>query len=170
VTTHTFPPLDVNIEKEKYYEFVDGQYVERVIGNETHSELQLRVTNLLRAIANARRAKALQEWTIAHGEDWLIPDVLVTFPDRSETDKRGYLISIPFLCVEIVSPGQSEAELFRKCYRYSEWGVPHCWIIDPQAQACFEYHGGRDFVLVEPEGFLTAGDVHLATATIFAED
>jgi len=163
-------PLDAGIEREKYFEFIDGQYVERVIGTETHSELQLRRTNQLRPLAKARGAKALQEWTIARGEEWLIPDVLVTFPNRAETDSRGYLISPPFLCVEIISLGQSLAELFRKCYRYNEWGVPHCWIIDSQVRACFEYHGGKDFTLADADGLLTAGDIRLSVTDIFAEE
>ena len=140
-------PVHSDIEREKYFEFIDGRYVERVIGSKPHCKFQFKVLILLKDIAKARASEVWQEWTIAHGEEWLIPDVLVTFPGQAETDSRGYLISTPFLCIEVVSPGQSEAELFRKCYRYNEWGVPHCWVIDPQARACFEYHGGRDFVL-----------------------
>ncbi len=168
-TTQAAMALDAELEREKYFEFVDGQYVERVIGNETHCDFQFRVTALLKAIAKARGSKAWQEWTIAHGEDWLTPDVVYSFPDEYETDARGYLLSTPFLCIEVVSPSQSASELFRKCVRYNSWGIPHCWVIDPRARACFEYHGGKDFILAEIDGFLTAGDVRLAVADIFSE-
>lgn len=162
-------PLDLKTEREKYFEFVGGQYVERIIGSKLHSEFQFRVLSLLKAIAKQRGGEAWQEWTFAHGDDWRTPDVLLSFPGELQTDARGYLLSPPFLCVEILSPSQSEADLFRKCRQYHLWGVPHCWIIDPETSACFEYHGGNDFVLVEPDGFLTAGDVRLAAAKIFAD-
>jgi hypothetical protein len=59
--------------------------------------------------------------------------------------------------------------LFLKWYGYSEWGVPHCWVIDQKARACFEYLGGKEFVLVDLDGFLSAGDLRLSVADIFAE-
>lgn len=163
-------PLDVDLERDKYFEFIDGQYVQRVIGSKPHCKLQFRILCLLKPIAQSLGSEAWQEWTIARGEEWLIPDVAFTFLNRAETDGRGYLVSTPFLCIEIVSPGQSEAELFRKCYRYSQWGVPHCWVIDPQARACFEYHGGKDFILADADGFLAAGDVRLSVSDIFVEE
>lgn len=169
MSTQPSAPLDLETEREKHFEFVDGQYVERHIGSETHAEIQFRILNLIKPVAKQRGAKVWQEWTFAHGDDWLTPDVMFSFPGQFQTDARGYLVSTPFLCIEILSLSQSEAELFRKSYRYHARGVPHCWIIDPQGHACFEYHGGSDFVFIERDGFLTAGDVRIAAAEMFAD-
>ena len=163
------PPLDLDTEREKYLEFVDGDYVQRPPGSGTHSDCQYNLTRLLKNVAKTRNAKARQEWTVAHGTEWLTPDVLLTHPGEFETDHRGYLTSTPFLCVEILSPGQNESDLFRKCRRYHSWGVPHCWIVDPQTTTCFEHHGGDSFKMVESDGTLTAGDLQLAVAAVFAE-
>lgn len=98
----------------------------------------------------------------------MTPDVMLSFPGSIQEDARGYLIVPAFLCVEILSPSQSEVDLFRKCVRYRRWGVPHCWVIDPVGRACFEYHGGNDFILSDIGDFLNAADVRVAVADIFA--
>ncbi len=157
------------LEPDKYIEFIDGQYVERPLGTGTHSDCQFNITRLLKALGRQHGMIARQEYTIAHGREWLIPDIAVVTAEFQE-DTRGYLLTTPHLCVEILSPGQSESELFRKCRRYHAWGVPHCWVIDPGAQACFEFHGGDTFQLIEPNATLTAGDLKLPASEIFAEE
>jgi Uma2 family endonuclease len=161
--------LDLEQEHAKYFEFIDGHYVERYMGTDLHSDVQFNLTRLLKTWAKQNNAKARQEWTVAHAEDYLIPEVVVTQPGFAATDARGYLISTPHLCVEILSPGQSESDLFRKCRRYHSWGIPHCWVIDPVAKACFEYHGGDTFTLVELDKTLTAGPLQLPASEIFAD-
>lgn len=99
----------------------------------------------------------------------MIPDVMLSFPDRFAGDVRGYLIAPAFLCIEILSPSQSEVDLFRKCARYFSWGVPHCWVVDPKSQACFEYHGGNDFILADTGDALNAGDIRIPVPDIFSD-
>jgi Uma2 family endonuclease len=111
----------------------------------------------------------LQEWTLAHGDEWMIPDVMLSFSGPFEEDSRGYLIAPAFLCIEVLSPTDRAGDLFRKCVRYSTWGIPHCWIIDPETKACFEYHGGNDFILADTEGVLTADDIRIPVSEIFAD-
>lgn len=166
-TTHVSAPLDLELERAKYLEFVNGQFVERVLGGETHSECQLNVVLRLKPIAKRIGATVHQEWTLASGDGWLIPDVMLTHPGSYETDQRGYLTSTPMLCVEVLSPGQTQSELLRKCQQYHAWGVPHCWVIDPFTRVCFESSGPGAFKLIEVGAELTAGDVRLATAEIF---
>lgn len=166
MATNLKAPFDLKLEK--HIEFIDGHYTERPLGTGPHSDCQFNLTCLLKPLAKQHNFIARQEYTVAHGTDWLIPDVLVAPQDLQE-DHRGYLITTPHLCVEILSPGQSESDLFRKCRRYHTWGVPHCWVIDPTAKACFEYHGGAAFTLVEPDGTLTAAPLQLQAASIWAE-
>jgi Uma2 family endonuclease len=161
-------PIDLETERHKYCEFIDGQYMQRVLGAASHSDCQFNLTRLLKPIAKQRGAVALQEWTIARRDDWLTPDVTFASTNYTE-DARGYLTSTPHLVIEILSPGQTEDELFRKCLRYDAWGIPHSWVVGPQAKLCFEHHGGSDFTLIEANGHLTAGDILIPVAEIFAE-
>ncbi len=156
----------LNFDLEKHLEFVDGCLLERPLGTGPHSDLQFTITRLLKPLAKQHGFIARQEYTFAHGTEWLVPDVLVASQHLRE-DHRGYLVTTPHLCVEILSPGQNESELFRKCRRYHAWGVPHCWVIDPAPRACFEYHGGTSFSLVEPDGTLSAEPLHLSAAELW---
>lgn len=169
MATQTSAPFDVETERDKYFECVGGRLLERDLGSGTHSDIQYKVLSLLKSLAAQRNARVRQEWSIARGAEWMTPDVMLSFPDLFTEDARGYLAGPAFLCVEILSPSQSAADLFRKCLRYYAWGVPHCWVIDPKSQACFEYHGGNDFILAEAPNSLTAGDLTLAISDLFAD-
>ncbi len=166
--TQTSIPLDLHTEKEKYFECIGGQLLQRELGSGTHSDFVYKILSLLKPIAAARNARVRQEWSIARGDEWMIPDVMLSFPGLFNEDARGYLASPAFLCVEILSPSQSLVELFRKCARYSSWGVPHCWVIDPKSEACFEYHGGNDFILAHTGDFLSAGDIRIPLTEFFS--
>ena len=109
MATHISAPLDFSLERDKYLERLDGEFQERVLGTDIHSDCQLKVTALLKRLAKRLNAKVRLEWTLAHGDDWLIPDVMMTFPGRFATDARGYLSDMPFLCIEILSPGQTQS-------------------------------------------------------------
>ena len=70
------------------------------------------------------------------------------------------------LCVEIVSPPDRVGKLFGKCEEYHKWGVPYCWVVDPERRLAWEYFPDD----VEPwkmEESLTAGPIHLELAEVF---
>ncbi|MBV9403873.1 MAG: Uma2 family endonuclease [Acidobacteriaceae bacterium] len=162
-------PLDLLTSPEKYFEKVNGQLVRRDLGSGTHSDYTVKLFALLKTLAAQRNARVRLEWSLAYGGEWLIPDVMLSFPGQFQEDARGYLIAPAFLCIEILSPSDRMPDLFRKCSQYHSWGVPHSWIIDPQTKACFEYHGGNNFILADDNGELTAGDIRIPLAEIFAD-
>ncbi len=168
MSTHISAPLDLETSPEKYFEQIDGQLVERNVGSGTHSDFTYQLISLLKPIAAQSNSRVRLEWSLAHADDWMTPDVMLSFPGKFEEDARGYLIAPAFLCIEILSPSDREPDVFRKCTRYYSWGVPHCWVVDPQSKACFEYHGGNDFILADENGTLSAGDIRLSTSAIFA--
>ncbi len=167
--TDVSAPLDLLTEPEKYFERLDGELVRRTLGGRTHSSFLYRLVTLLTPVAAQRNAQVLPEWSLAKGDEWMTPDVMLSFPGEIREDARGYLIAPAFLCIEILSPSDRLPEVFRKCNRYHAWGVPHCWIIDPQTKACFEHHGGNDFILADEQGALTAADIRISVSEIFAE-
>jgi Uma2 family endonuclease len=168
MATHVSSPPGLEVEHGEHLEFVNGRFEERVLGGKIHSECQFSVVSRLKPIAKRIGAVVHQEWSLAHGEEWLVPDVMLTQPGAYETDQRGYLVSTPLVCIEILSPGQTQSELLQKCRQFHVWGVPHCWVIDPAAHVCFESHASNEFRLIGAREELTAGDVKLAVADIFS--
>lgn len=49
-----------------------------------------------------------------------------------------------FLCIEILSPEDRIGAMFAKCERYHDWGVPHCWIVDPMTRRAWSYPKGGE--------------------------
>jgi Uma2 family endonuclease len=70
------------------------------------------------------------------------------------------------LCVEIVSPPDRVGKLFGKCEEYHKWGVPYCWVIDPERKIAWEYFPD-DLEPRKVEETLTAGPVRLGLADVF---
>jgi hypothetical protein len=89
--TQISAPLDLETERAKYFEYLDGQFLERALGTDLHSDCQFNLTRLLKPIAKQANAKVRQEWTLAHGDDWLTPDVMLSKPNDFPVDGRGYL-------------------------------------------------------------------------------
>lgn len=138
---------------------------EKPVGGTTHHQWQFVLTLLLRKKLHPKGFRAIQEWTLVYGSDWLIPDVAVA-AQGYVVDDRDYLMAPAYLCVEIVSKRQNLSRLFRKCEQYHAWGTPFCWVIDPEEAAFFEYHAGLSIVPVKQE--LTAGEVTLAINELLA--
>ena len=92
---------------------------------------------------------------------YLIPDVIAAPEIQSPHPTEPVL-----LCVEILSPEDRVGSLLAKCEQYHSWGVPFCWVIDPEKQTAWQYHAGN-----EPErvGLLTAGDLRVALDELFSE-
>ena len=45
----------------------------------------------------------------------------------------------PFLCIEILSPQDMMTRMLERIHDYLSFGVPHVWVLDPQAQRAYEY-------------------------------
>lgn len=43
------------------------------------------------------------------------------------------------IAIEIISPDDRYATVIRKLQEYAEWGVPHIWLIDPEAKTLAVY-------------------------------
>lgn len=59
------------------------------------------------------------------------PDLLVVCDWTKDTDEKGRYLGIPKLLVEVLSPGNSNKEMFTKLDLYRDSGVSEYWIIDP---------------------------------------
>ena len=60
-------------------------------------------------------------------EDYRIPDLVMTTPDRAHFDKIEYMAGPPLVCIEVQS---DRDESYTKLPFYANLGVPEVWIID----------------------------------------
>jgi len=84
--------------------------------------------------------------------DVVEPDLLVV-TDASQLSRRG-VEGPPALVVEILSPSTRDRDQTLKARRYAELGVPHYWIVDPDARrlVCHRAEAGRYVASAEAEG------------------
>jgi Uma2 family endonuclease len=118
-------------------EYIDGELVERNVGEKGHGLTQL----LLGAFLLRRR----QEWSIQAITElrvqvsptrFRIPDVCVL---RGSAPAEEVITYPPLLCVEILSKDDRVKDLQQKVDDYFNMSVPCVWIIDPLARRGWEY-------------------------------
>src|SRR6266700_5280075 len=107
-------------------ELLGGETRPRPLPTVEHSKMEKRLTRLLEQFYGEDRVQF--EVSVIIGDDVLIPDVLV-FASDHPVMHRGVLNQPPLLCVEVVSPSQTPAEMLAKCERYRDFGVPFCWVV-----------------------------------------
>jgi len=112
-------------------EYVDGELVERHVGEHKHSRLQTLLVLDLGPRERERRFRVLTEQrvrVIGTKHRYRIPDVCVmALPYHSEP----VLATPPHLVVEILSPDDETADLLAKVADYLRFGVAHVWIANP---------------------------------------
>ena len=70
------------------------------------------------------------------------------------------------LCVEIISPHDRVGRLFGKCEDCHKWGVPYCWVIDPERKIAWECFPG-DAEPRKVEEAITAGPIRMRFEDLF---
>jgi Uma2 family endonuclease len=127
--------------------------------------MQMRLCNLI----NQARLdlQALPELTLKVSERiYLIPDVAVL---RVSEIEKPYPTRPVFLCIEILSPEDLFSDTLAKCEEYHAWGVPFCWIVNPDDKRCWEYHARHSPNQISANGHLTAEKLSLSVTDIFAD-
>ncbi len=84
--------------------------------------------------------------------DVVQPD-LVVVARREQVSKRG-VEGVPLLVIEILSPSTREHDRSRKATRYAALGIPHFWLVDPDARRieCYRLEGPRYALATRGEG------------------
>jgi Uma2 family endonuclease len=143
-------------------EYEDGVVYPKPMPIGPHSVIQKRSVNLL----DRQGAIALPELTVRVSTSpmkFLVPDVAVV---REVPPTYGMEPAV--LCIEILSPEQRLGEMFAKCEQYHAWGVPYCWVIDPDKGSAWEYHKDGEPTKVVSNGTLRAGDLSVSLTELFA--
>jgi len=141
-------------------EFVDGQVVERNLGEQPHSLIQSNLIFFLRS-----RYPKLFIWPEQRVRTTpnrcRIPDVCVT-EIRPPTD----VFEIPpLICIEILSSRDETSNVLEKLEEYATAGVRYIGVVDPRRKKAFSYDGA----LREVTAFTTTGGtaIELPLAEVF---
>jgi Uma2 family endonuclease len=142
-------------------EYVDGVLIPKPMPTTPHALLEFLLVLLLRK----QGVQALSEVTIRLSPTkYLIPDVIAAPEIQSPYPTEPVL-----LCVEILSPNNRVGAMLSKCEEYHAWGVPFCWIVDPEKRTAWQYHSGGEPERLDQTGTLTAGSLQVNLEGLFSE-
>ncbi len=168
MATQTAVPVEEYLRTcyEPDMEYVDGQLVERHVGEYFHGRLQTLITLLLGSRERARRFRVFTETRVKINDlpRYRIPDISVVALPHEVTP----VLHQPHLVVEVVSPDDQLSEMLVKLADYDEAGIPYVWVVDPYRRTAIEaVHG----VIRHPENMVLStplvGDVDFAA--LFAQ-
>lgn len=147
--------------EKPYCEYVDGVLYPKAMATLLHSLVQFMLQVLLRR--QGVEAAAEVQVRISPTK-YLIPDVIAapTLQGPHPTDPV-------LLCVEILSPEDRIGAMLAKCEQYHAWGVPYCWVIDPEKQSAWQYHSGAEPEHIAGSATLTAGPLTVSLPELFSE-
>jgi Uma2 family endonuclease len=144
-------------------DYIDGVLRRKPMPTFKQGRMELVVCN---AINRFEEYIATPEQTVRIRESkYLVPDVAV---QRLEELQEPYPTKAVHLCVEVMSPEDRFSETVAKCEDYHSWGVPYCWIIDPESRQCWQYYAEGRPSQIPPEGTLTAGAIKVPLTTLFS--
>ena len=70
---------------------------------------------------------------------------------------------------EILSPEDRLGSTLAKCELHHAWGVPFCWVVDPEKQTAWQYHSGGEPEHINRSGTLTAGELSVQLDELFSD-
>lgn len=118
-------------------EYVDGEVIERNMGELPHARLQVELLYRLRSLANSMSLQVLAEIRIQVSPTrFRVADVAVW---RSGPIGQRIPTVPPFLVVEILSPEDRLVRLQPKIREYLTHGVESVWVIDPDERRALSY-------------------------------
>ena len=110
-------------------EYIDGQIVERNLGEFDHSDLQTAVAVYLRT-HYPKFWSGVEVRVQVKRTRFRVPDVCLTL---SRPEGR-IITSPPFLVVEVLSPDDRVDYVEEKITDYLEFGVKYVWVVNPRTR------------------------------------
>ena len=143
-------------------EYIDGEIVERNVGEKPHSKIQARLVEIVYELRKGKPVYALPELRLKLSETrYRIPDISIF---AGQEPAENVPSSPPLIVVEVVSRDDRYTKILEKLEDYHAWGVPHIWLIDPW-QRKLSIYGPEGLTAVSilrvPELNLTASPAEL---------
>jgi Uma2 family endonuclease len=129
-------------------DFVDGEVIERNMGELPHARLQTELVYMMRKLQSSLGLQVLTEIRIQVAPTrCLVADVAVWRP--GDIGQRIPTVP-PFLVAEILSPEDRLVRLQPKIQEYLAFGVEWVWVVDPDERRAMRY------TLTNPGGTLVS--------------
>lgn len=143
-------------------EYVHGEIVEKPMPPKSHAKIQKRLLLLFDQWEQSTGLCALPELRcmVAPGI-YRLPDVAVF--DGEPAEESPSLAA--YAAIEILSPDDRMAAVLAKLREYREWGVPHIWMIDPDAHRIYEF--GSDGLRETGALFMPEHNLAIPAADLF---
>ena len=122
------------------YELVDGQAIPKMSPKFFHAKLTFILCNLIKQWC-LDKGEVWSEWSIIltrNGRDWVpTPDLLyVSYQRLPDNWNQNEACPVPpELVIEIISPGQTFAQMVSKARDYLDAGVLRVWVVDIEARS-----------------------------------
>jgi Uma2 family endonuclease len=117
-------------------EYVDGEILERNMGEVDHGGLQLAIGAWMYSRRKRLGIHVFTETrTQVAARRYRVPDIAVTI----DKPKERILREPPFLCIEIVSPEDRVGRMEEKIDDYLKFGVQYVWLIDARKKSAWSY-------------------------------
>ena len=115
-------------------DYVDGEVLERNVGEKDHSSLQKKILLFL-AAREARLGICVfpEQRVQVSPTRFRIPDVCVTLGEPPEQ----IFTKPPFICIEILSPEDRWPRIQQRIDDYLAMGVPYVWVLDPASKTAY---------------------------------
>lgn len=112
-------------------DYVDGEVVERNLGEWDHSNLQSAILAYLRHRYHRDGIRAVAELRVqVKPTRFRIPDVCVVLKEPGEQILR----KPPFLCIEVLSPKDRMSRVEERVTDYLQMGVSYVWVLNPKTK------------------------------------
>jgi Uma2 family endonuclease len=149
-------------------DYVDGEVVERTLGEQWHGLVQSAVAAIFRANRRNWGLRAITEQRVQTSKTrFRVPDVTVV---PSSDPLTAILTSAPVLCVEVLSPEDRFQRVVIRAQEYQRMGVPNIWIIDPQTREIWTMAAeGGPLPMLESDLTIPGSPVRMSVAEIFEE-
>lgn len=156
--------IRVDAKENRHCELVEGTLVEKAVGFE-----EARVAGQLTTLINVFLVANDRGICVGDGGMMQIAPGLVRIPDVSfiswgrlpggESPKEPVPDLAPDLAVEVLSEGNTPAEMRRKVGEYFDAGVRLVWLIDPRKRTAHVYTSPTDSVEVRADQALDGGEI-----------
>jgi Uma2 family endonuclease len=113
-------------------ELLDGQLMERHLGDQDHSDFQTELPIYLSGLRDRYGFRINVEHRIKVGPArYRVPDIHIVLRGQP---KEAVLTHAPFIIVEIVSPDDTLDAMQERVDDYVGMGVPNVWIVNPRSR------------------------------------
>jgi Uma2 family endonuclease len=116
-------------------DYLDGELLERNLGELEHSLLQTAVATWFWARREAWKVLPLVEQRLQVAQvRFRVPDIAIS---RSEQPREAVITIPPLLVIEVLSKDDSLRSMRERVDDYLGFGVRHVWILDPASKRAY---------------------------------